>query len=158
MGAELYIRSLFNEQNDLIEPQLLEWMEKQKALQQSGKADEALKAKEKADALYKKLYVRGYFRDSYNSNNLLWKFGLNPHETFDMLMDDFNCLQPVDAQTLLDILQERETIFEERLNNLELTDDESLEEAIQYFHQKYERFKDFLEQAIALDEEVVCSV
>ena len=94
------------------------------------------------------MHEEGYFRDSYNDSNLLWKLGLDYWIWFAGYLDDERCLQPREAKAVLAEVESRR----HRLDDIE---DEKERE---YFQEKYEEFVGFLRTAIESDELVRCSI
>ncbi len=95
--------------------------------------------------------VKGrYFRDSYNSSDLLWKFGLSWWANVLPMAKD-GSLSPDSARCLLDWMTEREETFVSQVAALAERDRE-------YFREKYDTFRDFLNEAIAAGEPVACSL
>jgi len=97
------------------------------------------------------MYEQGYFRDSYNDSNLLNKFGLSWWNDVVPMLNDKSQLTPEKASALLSMLKEREDEFECNLASQQ-------EPAKRYFRQKYEMFKQFLNQAIQLGVPIDCSL
>jgi len=58
----------------IISPQ---WVERRDALKAAGAEEEAQAAQVKVEEYHAKMYESGYFRDSYNDTNLLWRFNLS---------------------------------------------------------------------------------
>jgi hypothetical protein len=103
----------------------------------------------------------GYFRDSYNDSNLLWKFGLsywNDIPKMSKETDEGTQLQPEGAKRLLRRLKNRETRFDKAIQEVGLAKDETREEVVKYFKDRYEEFKKFLNKAIELGSPIDCSV
>jgi len=82
-----------------------------------------------------------YFRDSYNSSNLLWQFNLDYWKWFQTLLNEEGNLAPENAKIILDNLKQKEFIFEQHLSLM-------TEENQKYFKDKYDKFKKFLNEAI----------
>lgn len=93
-------------------------------------------------------FTNGYFRDSYNNSNLLWKLGLDYWVWFAQYVDDKRELSPDKAEIVL-------SEIEQRKHHLgEITDAEEQK----YFQEKYDEFVAFLRSAIERDEPVACSI
>ena len=116
-------------------------------------ADEASRkaAQVRVEQAYEKMYSRGYFRDSYNDGNLLWKFGLSWWTDVLLMLDAEGCFTPEQAACLLARLKERESAFKDALGKLEPRDQA-------WFRECYAELQQFLKEAIALNEPVVCSL
>ncbi len=157
MGADLHLTSVYQEQLDKYQSELDKWIDRRDAYQQAGKTAEAKAAQQQVEMIDNKLNARGYFRDSYNSSNLLWMFELSWWgDVLDKLTNDEGWMSPANAWRLLEMMQEKETLFEEKLQQLELDEDESQAEVEAYFRQKYERLKAFLQEGIDRKEAIHC--
>ena len=149
MGADLYIQSLFQPNSQRWEKEL-EAAEKFCASLPEGRA-EWQKAQERIFECWHELYSQGYFRDSYNDLCLLWKFGLSWWNDVIPMLDDGYLMSVIAAERLLAMLSEREEAFEERLESL--SDEEQ-----QDFRTRYIELRQFLNQAIAMEEPIDCSL
>ena len=171
MGPDLYISSIFDKVLDATQEkwdaacerynELLEFTNAE--LQVFGSVSEreqrALgEARAEVDRLYSIRWTKneGYFRDGYNdSSNLLWQFGLSWWVDVDKLIEfddnDRPYLTISGCRELLDMMSAREPVFLEKVNGMAAGDAE-------YFRGKYERFKEFINTAIKLNEPIVCSV
>ena len=149
MGADLYISALFNRQYGAWEPKL------EKATAARDAAPAGTRERELAQALvehcFKQLYAQGYFRDSYNPSNLLWKFGLSWWSDITPLLDEAGQLLPVDARHLLAVLRNREPRFESELAGMTAADQAA-------FRSRYEELKAFLSEAIRLNAPITASL
>ena len=114
-------------------------------------APERAEAQKRAEECYDKMYERGYFRDSYNDSDLLWKFDLSWWDDVIPMLNGKSQLTPEKASALLSILKEKEPLFECALASQQ-------EPARRYFRQKYTVFKEFLNQAIQLGVPIECSL
>jgi hypothetical protein len=94
------------------------------------------------------MYSEGYFRDSYNDSNLLWKLGLDYWGWFASFLDGGRLLHPDKAEMILNEVMSRRHLLEE-------IDD--LNER-KYFEEKFDQFTHFLELAIGRGEPVECSI
>lgn len=91
-----------------------------------------------------------YFRDSYNSSDLLWKFGLSWWDDVIPMVKDGR-LAPDGARCLIDWMGEREGQFEREVGQLAKREQ-------RYFRDKYLSFRDFLNETIGADAPVECSL
>lgn len=108
-------------------------------------------AQVRVEHAYGQMYSRGYFRDSYNDWNLLWKFGLSWWTDVIPMLNSEGCLAPEQAACLLATLKEREPAFKAALGKLQPRDQA-------YFRERYAELQQFLNEAIALKKPVVCSL
>lgn len=151
MGADLYIQSTFKPNQKRYSLKFNEWVAVRDALKQAGNTEQADRAQKKVTKYYDKMYAKGYFRDSYNTTNLLWQFGVSWWMDVGKLLDRKRKLSPENAQKLLDMLRKREGEFKSSLTRV-------TREEETYFVEKYEEFKAFLREAIRKNESVACSI
>src|ERR1700716_2607516 len=104
MGADLYIPPLFQQQRQQWEPLFEEAARKRDRLKASSK--ERRQAQARVEECYDKMHAQGYFRDSYNDWNLLWKFGLSWWTDVIPMLDKDRRLSPKNAGRLLQMLSE----------------------------------------------------
>ena len=149
MGADLFIRPVFEEQRSKWEKHFELAVARRNRLQRGTAAYDA--AQQRVDFCYEKLYERGYFRDPYNDWDLLWNFGLSWWTDVIPRLDDEGRLSVEDTKKLLALLREREPTFEANVSKSSAEDQ-------QYFRERYRRLQRFLEEAIQLDEPVECSL
>ncbi len=111
----------------------------------------------------------GYFRDPYNPGNLLWQFELSYWtdiaNRFCEKKDGWAVIVPEKAKTLLAELKSRETTFEQNLKdklkgndgdaNLSAKDRKAW---VRMYRKDYETFKRFLNKAIGLNSNILCSL
>jgi hypothetical protein len=158
MGADLYLRSVFQPNFDRYEPQFEDWVRRRNELQKRGKLEEAKAAQKEVETYHDRMYEHGYFRDSYNPTNLLWLFGLSWWEDIGSWLNDEGELAPDKAQAFLHLLAEREAQFETNLAGQIVWEDWTKAEMETYFREKYERLKVFLKEAIDRNEAIECSI
>lgn len=154
MGADLYIESISQRKQALYR----EKFEQAVKMRDSLKEPYNQEYQELVEFYFDKLFSVGYFRDSYNNSNLLWRFEISYWKN-DLELDVNGDLPPSQAQRLLAMLKEREPIFEESLQRI--SEDgwsDSPEEVIRYFRMKYLRLRVFLKMAIKLNETIIWSV
>jgi len=154
MGADLYIDSI----------QKIKTLWYDKAYNEAIRVRDSHKSRykneyqEQAEYLFNKMYRVGYFRDSYNNSNLLWRFELSYWKN-DLHMDKNGDLPPSEAKRLLAMLKEREPIFEYSLERIRTEGwADNPEDVIEYFRMKYLRLRVFLKMAIRLNETIIWSV
>lgn len=95
------------------------------------------------------LYIeKGYYRDSYNNSNLLWKLGLDYWVWFAQFLDRERLLDPDKAELVLREIEQRKHLLDE------IEDPREQE----YFREKYGEFTAFLRTAIERDEPGECSI
>jgi hypothetical protein len=91
------------------------------------------------------------FPDPYNDWDVLWQFGLSWWNDVIPMLDEDARLSVANARRLLAMLDQREESFEERLAGLP-------DKKQQSYRDRYIELRQFLNQAIALDESVSCSL
>jgi hypothetical protein len=149
MGADLYISQLFD-------PQYKRWQRRfYKAVAYRDRLPEGSPergdAQKRAEQCYERMYDKGYFRDSYNDSDLLWKFDLSWWDDVIPMLNGQSQLTPEKACALLAMLKQKEPFFKCTLASEQ-------EPARRYFRQKYTGFKEFLNQAIQLGVPIECSL
>ena len=150
MGADLFIDSLYEPQRRQWEPRFEEAV-RERDRHERGTA-EYEEAQERVNECYDRMYAHGYFRDSYNDSNVLWKFGLSwGRDVMPLLKDGTQELSPVAAGLLLQQLEARQEVFEENMLKLRQSDR-------RYFRREAVALKDFLKTAIKRQEAIRCSV
>ena len=148
MGADLYINSLSDKCKEKYEPLFEEWVEKRNSTEDIMEKD---KCQKKVSEYYDKMMGEGYYRDSYNDSNLLWKYGLSYWDWFGKLLDKEGNLTPTKARIVLMTMDDGINDFGEELKDL------SGEEKV-FFMKKDKEFRKFLQTAIDLDEPIYCSI
>jgi polyhydroxyalkanoate synthesis regulator phasin len=160
MGADLYITLVHSKNVKKYEPAFDEWVRKR------GEAvdEEAEKVcQEKVTYYYNKMNDEsGYYRDSYNSSNLVNLFGLSYWQDFDQWTTKGE-MSPAQAQELLDELKKREPIFKKNLDErvvevLAKDTTETEKQLRDYFIGKYFQLQRFLKRAIELNSNIDCSL
>jgi len=132
---------------------------KRSALQKAGQREAADEAQKQVSKYYGKMHERGYFRDSYNSSNLLWLFDLSWwRDVLDVLVGKDGKMSPRNAGRFLQMLADREPVFETNLKKVKPAKGETQAEVEEYFREKYDCLKTFLRQAIDRKESVQCSL
>jgi hypothetical protein len=149
MGADLYINSLFESHHAEWERTFEAALKLREELADGGAARE--QAQDEVSRCYEEMYSRGYFRDSYNDFDLLWQFKLSWWKDVIPLLDEHGRLSVSATRRLLKLLDMRQSIFDERLDELSA-------DAQECFCKKRVRFRNFLNQAIALNEPIDCSL
>jgi hypothetical protein len=132
---------------------------KRDALHKAGQQAAAARAQKQVLRYFDKMHERGYFRDSYNSSNLLWLFDLSWwQDVLEVLVDKDRKMSPRNAERFLQMLADREPVFEAKLKKVKPAKGETRAEAEEYFRDKYEHLKAFLQQAIDRKESIQCSL
>lgn len=162
MGADLYIRSLFNKCKEEHEEYFRTACFVRDALPRGTKV--ADQAQELVSYFSDKMYESGYFRDSYNSSSLFRQLDLSWWQDLPGYTendpDGIPRLMPDGARKLLLEVQSRKIpdLQTFKAKNAEWLgrNEDSPEKWHQYFVEKQERFIKFLETAIELDEPIEC--
>ena len=149
MGADLYIEMVF-------EPSYRRWKNRfEEAVARRDACAEGTPEYKlwwlRAEACSDRMYSAGYFRDSYNPSSLLWQFGLSWWKDVIPMLDERNNLTVAQAETLLEMLDERGPVFEKKL--AQFSPDEQ-----QDFRDRATELQMFLQMAIKLDSPIHCSL
>ena len=159
MGADLCLNSVFRKHRDRYAPKFDHWVAKRDTLNKAGQQAAADEAQKQVLKYYDKMYQRGYFRDSYNSSNLLWLFELSWwRDVLEVLVAKDGKMSPENTVYFLRLLEDRESLFQANLAKVKPADGETRAEVKQYFRKKYERLKAFLRKAIDRKECIQCSL
>jgi hypothetical protein len=159
VGADLYLNSVFRKHRDRYAPKFDHWVAERNALHKAGQQAAADEAQKQVLRYYDQMYQRGYFRDSYNSSNLLWLFELSWwRDVLEVLVDQDGKMSTRNAERFLQMLADREPVFQANLAKVKPADGETRPEVEEYFRKKYERLKAFLRQAIDRKECIQCSL
>lgn len=144
MGADLYIHSAFDPVQKKYGPKFREFVEKRDSTTNGRKKYYQSKVHEYFD----KMHSEGYYRDSYNNWNLLWKLGLDYWLWFKSFLDDERQLQPDKAALVLQEVENRHYLLDEIAD----PDDRK------FFEERFEDFTQFLRTAISIGEPINCSI
>jgi hypothetical protein len=145
VGADLYIQSLFEPNHDRERERFNEYVARRNRATTSG---EKAKWQKKVSEYHGRMYDTGYYRDSYNDSNLLWKLGLDYWVWFAGFLDENGELQPDKAELVLGEIESRKHLLDE----IEPEDEQ------EYFREKYDDFTAFLRIAIENDVPIRCSI
>ena len=142
MGADLYITPLYEQQQKEWQPRFEKAAEQRDSLPSGSR--EYHQAQAEVERCFGKMRQVGYFRDPYNDNDLLWKFGLSWWGDVIPMLDKKGRLSVGQTQKLLDLVSEKENAF--ALNLAKLPSAER-----RYQRRRYRLLQRFLRQAIELD-------
>jgi hypothetical protein len=148
LGADLYIESIFDENNKKYEAQFSEAAIKRN---NATTEEEREKYHKKVSVLYDKMYEKGYFRDSYNNSSLFWKLDLSWWNDLGNYIDGKSNMHPENIKKFLELIKSRKHHLIANLQNVE-------EDEMNYFFSKYDAFCKFLEEAIEFNQPIYCSV
>ena len=149
MGADLYIDILYQPQREKWQKEFDKAVEERNSLEPETEAHR--KAQTKVEHAFSRMYERGYFRDSYNDNNLLRKFGLSWWDDVIPMLNDGGDLSVGQAERLLEMLEDRHPVFGASLMPMPLARRKEFLDA-------YDDLKNFLNEAIALDQPIRVSL
>ena len=144
MGADLYLHSSFDKMWKKYGPKFEEFVRKRDTTTKGRKEYYQGKVVDYFD----KMHSDGYYRDSYNDSNLLWKLGLDYWVWFKAFLDGAGLLHPDKAALVLQEVEDRRQLL------VEIDDNEERK----YFEEKFDEFTEFLRTAIRLDEPIQCSI
>jgi hypothetical protein len=145
MGADLYIRKQYEVVKDKYEPKFDEAVAKRNKTTDKKKEDKYQKEVEK---YYDLMNSEGYYRDSYNDSNLLWKLGLDYWGWINDMLNKNGELTPTKAKIILKKVE----IRKKRLNDI------TNKKEREYFESKYKEFVKFLGEAIETKSNIECSI
>jgi hypothetical protein len=149
MGADLYIAPVYERQRQQWEPLF------EKAVRRRDSAnvgtEERRQAQVRVHECYERMHECGYFRDPYNDLDLLLKFGFDWWADVIPMLDDGSRLPVREAQHLLEMLKQREEVFELNLSPLP-------QSRQRYFRDRYGDLQRFLRLAVELDEPIHASL
>ena len=184
MGADIYLRSLYEPAYEKAHPIFEAAYKARDALTGVGRFDqnnpEHAAAQAKVDEAYEAMYAVGYFRDSYNRTSLFAFLGVSWWQSAGVMRADGSPytweiggegeMQVPSMVALRDFLRERGEVTCDQMQawRTALDDDDehripdegddSLTEWGKMFERKRRRLIKLLEQAIALGEPLDCSV
>jgi hypothetical protein len=149
MGADLYIDSLYEPNHAIWVPLFDAAVSLRDSL--TAGTPEHEEAQQRVNYCFEQMSSCGYFRDPYNDWDVLWQFGLSWWRDVIPMLDKDNRLSVASARRLLIMLDQREQSFEERLAGLP-------DKKKQSYRDRYIELRQFLNQAVALGESVICSL
>lgn len=147
MGADLYIRSLYDEQTKVWQPLFDEAVRRRDKLPTG--TPEYEEAQKRVGQCFENMNDVGYFRDPYNGWDMLWRYGLSWWTDIIPLLDKDHRLSVANVEHVLALLDEHEDEFEDNMS-------ECPPEEREYFETQAKSLRDFLNQAIELDEPIAC--
>lgn len=158
MGADLYIKSISDQEQKRWLPQFTHAVRKRDA---TTSEEEKKRQQERVSYYFDKLYAEGYFRDSYNSNSVAVQLGFSWWGDILPLLDDNRYLSVKDAKWLRELVRQSNVPSVDKLglNNAHTDDDKnSLTSWREYFIIKQGKLLAFLSEAIELGEPIYCSL
>lgn len=170
MGADLYIRELYDTNYKKYSPLFDKWVEKRDRLtKEEASSKEIRKAKDKVDYYYEKMYSEGYFRDSYNATSLLWQYELSWWNVVsEELCNKDGELDEAGIKALLKLMDK--DVFHENMAKLLNGHNDKMDHAadmdtmehrkgwVAYFLKKDKEFRRFLRKALKLNVSIDCSL
>lgn len=161
MGADLYFTNTFKANQEKYEDKFKLAV----TLRNKAESDKEKKHLQKeVERFYNLMYSEGYFRDSYNSYNLLAKFGLSWWKDVIPMLENGN-LTPLKAKRLLVMLKQREDQFQFTISDQIVSDFDKvtplfkdMTEQIQYYNDRYMELQAFLSTAIKSGQSIDCSL
>jgi len=162
MGADLYIESLHDKCHETHRPLFEAAVQARDTLAVKASPEFAEKLQALVSYHYDQMYAEGYFRDSYNDTSLFWQLKLSWWGDGATYIGEDGYMSVEKTKELLAEVKNREMPpFEEWRVPKRVTldeDEHTPQKWYEYFVDKRERFIEFLEQAIELDEPICCSV
>ncbi|TKJ40961.1 hypothetical protein CEE36_08830 [candidate division TA06 bacterium B3_TA06] len=179
MGADLYVDKVFKQDPriDVVGKKLDQVRENMRNLPDDTPDDVTKRYERREKALldaYMRIYdnmfcvENGYFRDSYNSSNLLWVLNLSYWDWLGGFLDGKGLLHPQHARIILDKIESIPVTAARVKRHLEArkiklgdngkSPDEEFKDWLDYFVEKRKRFIRFLRMAIEADSPILCSI
>jgi hypothetical protein len=162
MGADLYIEKIHQTRTKKYEPHYDEAIRRRNALPPKSMAYRQAHAQ--VIKYYDLIYSEGYFRDSYNATNVLNRLGLSwwadvlPMCTEDQKLEGGKLRHFRDRVAAATLTLPTKEELEKHHGTLEDQGENSLAGWHDYFIQKHAELLAFLNEAIALDSAVQCSL
>lgn len=162
MGADLYIEKIHQPLVEKYQPMFKAVVRQRDRLPPGSPEAEAAQAL--VTKYYDLMYSDGYFRDSYNGTSVLWRLGLSwwrdviplCTKAHKLRQDKLRRFREMVANAPLN-LPTKEELEKEQLPVTESGED-SLEAWHQYYREKRDQLLAFLDQAIALNTPIHCSL
>ena len=114
-------------------------------------ADEYERPPKRVDECFDHLREAGYFRDPYNGWDVLWHFGLSWWYNIIPLLDADRNLSVSNIKKVLAMLDQYQAVFDDDVRECTPEDHE-------YFEGQAKALRQFLRQAIELNEPIACSL
>jgi|CXWL01.1.fsa_nt_gi hypothetical protein len=163
MGADLYIKKIFDENQKQFKPFFDSAVELRDSLGRGSENPLAKKAQEIVGYFYDKMYEVGYFRDSYNGTAVLFLINLSWWENVSPLINKSGNISGKNLKTFRDMVTQGWANCQDGINNdaklLEhlkehscTVDDGENSVAVwrEFFTNKYNRLIEFIDTAIKL--------
>lgn len=148
MGADIYLRKKYEKHSEKYQKKFdVAIKERDDKRPESA---EHKKAQKNVEKWYDLMLSKGYFRDSYNDSNLLWKMDLSWWEWANKYCDEEGEISPDKLKLLLVELD----VNKSKLDNYDFENDKERE----YFEQKYKDLTGLIQEAIDLNEPLEFSV
>lgn len=145
MGADITLRSVHNKNYDKYEEEFKYWVDQRNKLSQGMEDTKEYKDIQKKVVKYSDLmYSKGYFRDSYNDSNLLWKLDMSWWDLCKKYQNDNGMVEPKNLEIILKDLEDNR----HKLDEIEYDTDLNKE----YFTKKYNNLVKLIKTAIKLNE------
>ena len=171
MGADIYLRSKFDSNFESVQVEIEEVyklfdMTADSSIMDMADGDKD-KFQEMIQPLFNKAYSVGYFRDSYNSSNLLSHLGLDWWKDIIPKLDN-QCLPIEHCEWLLEEIKNRRIGEEPQVSHpineihkrmgIACTELNLDSETLKYFVEKKIKLCNLLQDAISINEPLYCSL
>lgn len=155
MGADLYTLKTYPKNRDKYEPIFNKAVKEREALPRDSA--EHAEAQKRVTEAYENMHSVGYFRDSYNDSDLMWKYDLSWWGQLGGFINKDGHITPTSAKKLLKYLDENRATFLANIAKYpQYGKDGELDQS--YFKAKLTEFRFFLIEAITNNEHIECSV
>ena len=160
MGADLYIEKIYDKLRVQYEPEF-----KDAVLNRDTTTDPREKSRwqEKVDEAWDKMYdPSGYFRDSYNNTSIMCRLGISWWQDVTPMLDKKEYLQVPSIRLLKEMVSTVELKLpteQELINdNCQVDEKNTVESWHRYYREKREQLLQFLDNALKMEEPILCSL
>lgn len=179
MGADIYLNSIFKPNNENMRPKIDKLLKDYRASAENlGEDHETTRTiRQEYEDAFEKAWDRGYFRDSYNTTSLFWLLGLSWWAIADEKIPGHDDLTFIDSERMMQpnacramkqriesidfdvkftewVASQKNKLFASKFDD----ENNSVEKWKEMFSEKRKNFLALLDEAIALNEPLYCSI
>ena len=160
MGADLYIQSIYKENEAKWNPKFRDAVARRDAATEEGNQTLADEIQKEVMECYEQMNAIGYFRDSYNTSSILWLLGLSWWENIGAMLNKRNFLSVTKAKKLKKMIAEKEVpeITREWLEENGYGEEQDIAQVNKYYKDAKDELLAFLDKAIEMKEAIYCSI
>lgn len=152
MGADIYLKKVYDANHDLYYPKFTAEAELRDQARARGDLEAAEKHQVEVSRLYDLLQARGYFRDSYNDSSLIWLLDMSWWGSFEQWFDEEGDLPPENMPEVIALIDKQFTTVFAGNFAAKFGEHPDRDRWLEYFKGKYERFTALVREAIELNE------